>query len=90
MLILMILLLKHPLLVLYMIIVLIKVIAMTGRNVLIVVNWGGVDTDTPLVCERGRESFYSSEIMSKEVNKAFDKELGKYNTLLIIYNCHCL
>ena len=89
MLILMILLLKHTLLVLYMIIVLIKVIAMTGRNVLIVVNWGGVDTDT-LVCERGRESFYSSEIMSKEVNKAFDKELGKYNTLLI-YNCHhCL
>ena len=52
------------------------------------VNWGGVDT--PLVCERGRESFYSSEIMSKEVNKAFDKELGKYSTLLI-YNCHhCL
>ena len=87
MLILMILLLKHTLLVLYMIIVLIKVIAMTGRNVLTVVNWGGVDT--PLVCERGRESFYSSEMMSKEVNKAFDKELGEYNTLLI-YNCHCL
>ena len=84
MLILMILLLKHTMLVLYMIIVLIKVIAMTGRNVLIVVNWGGV-----LVCERGRESFYSSEMMSKEVNKAFDKELGEYNTLLI-YNCHCL
>ena len=87
MLILMILLLKHTLLVLYMIIVLIKVIAMTERNVLIFVSWGGVDT--PLVCERGRESFYSSEVMSKEVNKAFDKELGKYNTLLI-YNCHCL
>ena len=38
----------------------------------------------------GEEAFCSSEIMSKEVNKVFDKELGKYNTLLI-YNCHhCL
>ena len=51
------------------------------------VNWGGAVT--PLVCERGRSFYSSSKIMSKEVNKAFDKELGKYNTLLI-YNCHCL
>ena len=36
----------------------------------------------------GEEAF-TPEIMSKEVNKAFDKELGKYNTLLI-YDCHCL
>ena len=76
--------------VLYMIIVLIKVIAMTGKECtnIIVVNWGGAVT--PFVCERGRSFYSSSKIMSKEVNKAFDKELGKYNTLLI-YNCHhCL
>ena len=35
---------------LYMIIVLIKVIAMTGKECTNSVNWGGVDT--PLVCER--------------------------------------
>ena len=74
--------------VLYMIIVLIKVIERNReRNVLKTVNWGGAVT--PLVCERGRSFYSSSKIMSKEVNKAFDKELGKYNTLLI-YNFHCL
>ena len=73
--------------VLYMIIVLIKVIAMTGKEQRKectkngYLGWGSYSS-----CIR---SFYSSsKIMSKEVNKAFDKELGKYNTLLI-YNCHC-
>ena len=38
---------------------------------------------------RGRKLFYSSEIMSKEINKAFDKELGRSTLFKLVTVIAC-